>query len=242
MKSTTDPLEVLGHSLDFLEDPSKINSDNREMWCNLHVTPALQGIIVEECSLEEVTYWAKKGHLGSDSDPMEPGVANLIVVFGVSPWPCTLSLARVHVAPNQKMCSIIKAIESAREHFSGENGLEMPHYYFTPVHTEAPYILSDAGLQATDGSAMVIGVAMVGVDLKDDTVNLATPEGPTSTLVIRHLLHLKTNLVLVPPQLSYPVWTGMRRVGIQFESFIHFTASYGPPTDQSQRLMHISWD
>ena len=60
------------------------------------------------------------------------------------------------------MCSIIKAIESAREHFSEENGLEMPHYYLTPVHTEAPYILSDAGLQAADGSAMVIGVAVVG--------------------------------------------------------------------------------
>ena len=228
VKSATDPLEVLGHSLDFLEDPSKINSDNHKMWCNLHITPALGGIIVEVCSLEEVTYWAKKGHLGSDSDPTEPGVANLIVAFGISPWPHTLGLARVHVAPNQKMCSIIKAVESARECFSGENGLEMPHYYLTPVHTEAPYILSDAGLQATDGSATVIGVAVVGVDLKDNTVNLATSEEPTSTLVIRCLLHLKTNLVLVLPQLSYPMWTRMRRVGIWFESFIHFTASYAP--------------
>ena len=95
------------------------------------------------------------------------------------------------------MCSIIKAIESARECFSGENRLEMPHYYFTPVHTEALYILSDAGLQATDGSAMVIGVAAVGIDLQDDTAKLAASEGPTSTLVICHLLHLKTNLVLV---------------------------------------------
>ena len=51
---------------------------------------------------------------------------------------------------------------------------------------------------------MVIGVAAVGVDLKDNTVNLATSEGPTSTLVICRLLHLKTNLVLVPPQLSHP--------------------------------------
>ena len=110
-----------------------------------------------------------------------------------------------------------------------ENGLDLPHYYLTPVHTEAPYILSDAGLQAADGSATVIGVATVGIDLKDNTVNLAASEGPTSTLVICHLLHLKTNLVLVPPQLSYPAWTGMRRVGIQFESFIHFTASYAPP-------------
>ena len=239
VKSAMDPLEVLRHGLDFLEDPSKINSDNHKMWCNLHITPALGGIMVEVCSLEEVTYWAKKGCLGSDSDPTEPGVANLIVAFGISPWPHTLSLARVHVAPNQKMCSIIKAMESAREHFSGENGLKMPHYYLTPVHTEAPYILSDAGLQAADGSAMVIGVATVGIDLKDNTVNLATSEGPTSTLVICRLLHLKTNLVLVPPQLSYPVWTGMRRAGIWYESFIHFTTSYAPPnTSQSEINTH----
>ena len=90
VKDATDPLEVLRQGLDFLEDPSKINNDNRKMWCNLHVTPALKGILVEVCSLEEVTYWAKKGHLGSDSDPMEPGIANLIVVFGISPWPHTL--------------------------------------------------------------------------------------------------------------------------------------------------------
>ena len=113
VKSTMDPLEVLKHSLDFLQDPSKINSNNHKIWCNLHITPALEGIMVEVRSLEEVTYWAKKGHLGSDSDPMEPGVTNLIVVLGTNPWCCTLGLARVHVAPNQKMCSIIKAMESA---------------------------------------------------------------------------------------------------------------------------------
>ena len=110
-----------------------------------------------------------------------------------------------------------------------ENRLDAPHFYLTPVYTEALYILSDAGLQAEDGSATVIGVATVGIDLKDNTVKLATSEGPTSTLMIRHLLHLKTNLVLVPPQLSHPMWTGMRRVGIWYESFIHFTASYAPP-------------
>ena len=236
-----DPLEVLRHGLDFLEDPSKINNDNHEMWCNLHVTPALRGIVVEVRSLE-VTYWARKGCLGSDSDPTEPGIANLIVVFGINPWSHTLGLARVHVAPNQKMCSIIQAIESAREHFSRENWLEMPHYYLTPVNTEAPYILSDAGLQAADGSATAIGVATVGINPQDNSVDLATSEGPTSTLLICCLLHLKTNLVLVLPQLSYPTWTGMRRAVIQFESFICFTASYAPPTDQSWRLMHISWD
>ena len=93
-------------------------------------------------------------------------------------------------------------MESAREHFSLENRLDMPHYHLTPVYTEAPYILSDAGLQAKDGSAMVIGLATVGIDLTDNTVNLTASEGPTSTLMIHHLLHLKTNLVLVPPQLS----------------------------------------
>ena len=87
VKSTMDPLEVLKHGLDFLQDPSKINGNNHEIWCNLHVTPALKGIMVEVYSLEEVTYWAKKGHLGSDSDPTEPEVTNLIVAFGTSPWP-----------------------------------------------------------------------------------------------------------------------------------------------------------
>ena len=182
VKSTTDPLKVLKHGL---QDPSKINGNNCEMWCNLHVTPALKGIMVEVCSLEEVTYWAKKGCLGSDPDPTEPGVANLIVAFSISPSPCTLSLARVHVAPNQKMCSIIEAVESARECFSGEKGLKVAHYYLTPVYTEAPYILSDAGLQAADGSAMIIGVAVVGIAPKDNTVNLTASEGALSTLVIR---------------------------------------------------------
>ena len=228
VKNATDPLMVLRQGLDFLEDPSKINNDTRERWCNLHVTPALQGFLMEVCSLEEVTYWAKKGQLGSDSDPTEPGIANLIVAFGVSPWPHTLSLARVHVAPNQKLCSITHAVESAKEHFSLENRLDSPHYYLTPVYTEAPYILSDAGLQAEDGRAMVIGVTAVGVDLTDNMVNLAAPEGPTTTLMVCHLLHLETNLVLVPPQLSCPTWTEMRRARIRYESFIHFTAPYAP--------------
>ena len=160
---------------------------------------------------------------------MEPGVANLIVAFSISPWPCTLSLARVHVALNQKMCSIIEAVESAKEHFSGEKGPKAAYYYLTPVYTEAPYILSDAGLQATDGSAMIIGVAVVGIVPKDNIVNLTTSEGALSTLVICHLLHLRMNLVLVPPQLSCPTWTRMRRAKIWYKSFIHFTASYAPP-------------
>ena len=101
----------------------------------------------------------------------------MIVAFGVSPWPHTLSLARVHVAPNQKLCSITHAMESAKEHFSLENRLDAPHYYLTPVYTEAPYILSDVGLQAEDGRATVIGVTTVGIDLTDNTLGTATVEG-----------------------------------------------------------------
>ena len=61
IKNVADTLEVLKQGSDFLEDPSKISANNQERWCNLHVTPALQGIIVEVRSLEEVAYWAKKG-------------------------------------------------------------------------------------------------------------------------------------------------------------------------------------
>ena len=152
-----------------------------------------------------------------------------MVAFGVSPWPHTLSLARVHVAPNQKLCCITHAVESAKEHFSLEGRLDLPHYYLTPIYTEALYILSDAGLQGEDGRATVIGVTAVGVDLMDNTVNLAASEGPTSTLMVCHLLHLESNLILVPPQLFCPAWTGMRRAKIWYESFIHFTAPYAPP-------------
>ena len=179
--------------------------------------------------MEEVTYWAKKGQLGFDSDPTEPGIANLIMAFGTSPWPRTLGLARVYVAPNQKLCSTTHAMESAKEHFSLDNRIESPHYYLTPIYTEAPYILSDAGLQTEEGGATVIGVATMGIDLTDNTVNLAACEGPTSILMVCRLLHLKANLVLVPPQLSCPTWTGMRRARIWYESFIHFTAPYAPP-------------
>ena len=76
VKHTTDPLEVLRHGLDFLQNPSKIDSSNHKVWCNLHITPALEDIIVEVHSLKEVTHWAKKEHLGSASDPTEPRVTN----------------------------------------------------------------------------------------------------------------------------------------------------------------------
>ena len=75
---------------------------------------------------------------------------------------------------------------------------------------------------------MVIGVAVMCVDPTDNTVNLMASEGPTSTLMVCHLLHLKSNLVLVPPQLSCPMWTGMRRARIWYKSFIHFTTPYAP--------------
>ena len=151
------------------------------------------------------------------------------MAFGVTPWPCTLSLARVYVAPNQKLCSITHAIESAKEHFSLDSRMESPHYYLTPVYTEALYILSDTGLQDEEGATTVIGVAVMHIDPTDNTVNLVASERLTSTLMVCHLLHLKANLVLVPPQLSCPAWTGMRRARIWYKSFIHFTAPYAPP-------------
>ena len=98
----------------------------------------------------------------------------------------------------------------------------------TPIYTEAPYILSDVGLQHGEGVTTVIGVAAMRVDPTDNTVNLVASEGPTSTLMVRRLLHLEDSLVLVPPQLSCPPWTGMRRATIRYESFIHFTALYAP--------------
>ena len=67
------------------------------------------------------------------------------------------------------------------------------------------------------------------IDPTDNAVNLVASEGLTSTLMVCRLLHLEANLVLVPPQLSCPTWTGMRRARIQYESFICFTALYAPP-------------
>ena len=118
VRCTTDPIEVLRHGIIFLQDTSKIHEINCEVWCNLHITPALEGIIVEVHSLEEVAHWARRWCLGSAPDPMEPGVANLIVALGNNLWPCTLRLARVQVALNQKLCSLTKAVDSAREHFT----------------------------------------------------------------------------------------------------------------------------
>ena len=67
-----------------------------------NVTPVLSSIVVEVCSLEEVTYWVKKKCLGSDIDPTESRVANMLVALGNDPWPSILGLARVVVAPDQK--------------------------------------------------------------------------------------------------------------------------------------------
>ena len=84
-----DPLKVLRHGVSFLEDPSKINDSNHNVWCNLHITPALEGVMVEVCSLEEVAHWAKRRCLGSAPDPMEPGVANQLwhwaIILGPAP-------------------------------------------------------------------------------------------------------------------------------------------------------------
>ena len=98
----------------------------------------------------------------------------------------------------------------------------------TPLSPEAPYILSDVGLQRKEDVTRVIGVAAMRVDPADNTVHLAASEGLTSTLMARRLLHLKDNIVLIPLQLSCPAWTGMRRATIWYKSFICFTAPYAP--------------
>ena len=69
LRHTTDPLEVLRHGITLLEDPSKIDDSNHNVWCNLHITPALKGIVVEVHSLEEVAHWAKRQCLGVCSRP-----------------------------------------------------------------------------------------------------------------------------------------------------------------------------
>ena len=119
-------------------------------------------------------------------------------------------------------------MESAKERFNLDGNMESPYYYLTPVSTEAPYILSDTGLQHKEDGTRVIVIG-VRIDPVDNTVDLAASEGPTSTLMACHLLHLEDSLVLIPPQLSCPAWTGMRRATIQYESFICFTAPYAPP-------------
>ena len=106
------------------------------------MTPVLSSVVMEICSLEEVAYWAKKKHLGSDSDPTDTRMANLVVATGSFPWPHTLGLARVVVAPGQKLCSLMEALDSAREHFDKPKGLEETYYYLTPRYVEAPYLLS----------------------------------------------------------------------------------------------------
>ena len=131
--------------------------------------------------------------------------------------------------PRIKNCSVLHAVESAKERFKLDDNMESPYYYLTPVSTEAPYILSDVGLQSKDDVTRVIGVAAMRVNPADNTVDLVASEGPTSTLMARRLLHLEDSSVLIPPQLSCPVWTGMRRATIWYESFIRFIAPYAPP-------------
>ena len=90
-------------------------------------------------------------------------------------------------------------MESAKEHLNLDGNMESPYYYLTPVSTEAPYILSDVELRHKEDVTRVIGVAMMRIDPVDNTVDLAASEGPTSTLMARHLLHLKASHVLIPP-------------------------------------------
>ena len=82
--------------------------------------------------------------VGSDTDPMESRVANMVMALGNDPWLSTLGLARVVVAPSQKLCSLTEAVDLARECFERPKGLEASHYFLTPIYTEAPFLLSDA--------------------------------------------------------------------------------------------------
>ena len=122
------------------------------------------------------------------------------------------------MAPNQKLCSITHAVESTKEHFKLDSEMGLPCYYLTPIYAEASYILSDAGLQVEEDATTVIGVAAVCIDPTDNTVDLVASEGPSSTLVAWHLFHPESSIVLIPPQLSCPTWTGMRRTTIQLQA------------------------
>ena len=235
LRCNINPDTVQGYRLSFLEDPSKISDDNRNIWYYLHITPELSSVVVEICSLEEVAYWAKKECLGSDMDPMESGMANLVMALGKDPWPCTPGLVRVVVAPDQRLCSLSEAVDSARECFNRPNRLEAPHYFLTPLYMEAHFLLSDVGLHVEDGSAIPIGVAAFGLSPGDNAVNLSALEGATSNLVLQCLLNLSADLVMIPPQLSLTGWTRMRRMKVGYELFICFSAVYLPPkTPESQ--------
>ena len=66
-------------------------------------------------------------------------------------------------------------------------------------------------------------------------VNLSASEGATTNLVLQCLLHLSADLILIPLQLSVPIWTRMRRMKIGYESFICFPPTHLPPnTSESE--------
>ena len=91
-------------------------------WYLSHATHVFTSIVVKVCSLlEEVAYWVKKKHLGSDIDPTESRVANMVMALGSDPWPSTLRLARVVVAPDQKLCFLKEAVDLAKECFERQN-------------------------------------------------------------------------------------------------------------------------
>ena len=73
VKNATDPLIVLRQGLDFLEDPSKINNNNCERWCNLHITPALQGILMECVAWRRSPIGPRKGNWGLTQTPRSLG-------------------------------------------------------------------------------------------------------------------------------------------------------------------------
>ena len=154
------------------------------------------------------------------------------------PWPHTAGLARVVVAPGQKLCSLMEAMYSAREHFDRPKGLEEAYYYLTPRYIEAPYLLSDVRIEVLDEDTAPIGVAAFRIDTKDNKIDLSASQGSTSTLVLWHMLHLSNDLVLIPPQLSLPGWTRMRRMKVSMNhSFILVLPTF-LPTHQSLSACH----
>ena len=122
----------------------------------------------------------------------------MVITLDNDPWPSTLGLSRVVVAPDQKLCSLKEAMDLAREHFERPKGLEASHYFLTPIYMETPFLLLDAGLHTEDRTAIPVGVAAFAVSPGDNAVKLSASEGATSNLMLWHLLHLSADLVMIP--------------------------------------------
>ena len=87
--------------------------------------------------------------------------------------------------------------------FKQDDNMESPYYYLTPVSTEAPYILSDVGLQSKDDVTRVIGVAVMCINPADNTIRSSGQRGAylhfdgTSPAPPRGLLCPRTSTTLL---------------------------------------------